>query len=268
MRIRCWLAVVATIILLGSGVYFHEQMKSVYTWESNMNYNFSGELTVVTYNIRFGKGLDGKVNLDRTIASLKDLNADIISLQEVERYSVRSHFFDQVQRLATELEMNVLYFPSLSYPGLYYGNVILSKFPIVETDVIPFMNKGENRAAVIAKILLCDMKEVYVINTHLGLNKEERIQAMHVIKRYLGELNNPIILTGDLNSTPKMNEYEMWGRFLTKSNEGIPLQTFYKKDWQIDYIFHSPHLNVERVTVQKNDVSDHFPVVGVFTFGN
>lgn len=268
MKNRFWFVSVAIIFLLSSAAYFHEQMKSVYTWHSKINYNFTGELTVVTYNIRYGKGLDAKVNINRTITTLKDLNADIISLQEVERYSFRSQFFDQVQRLATELDMNVLYFPSLSFPGLYYGNVILSKFPIVETDVIPFINKGENRAAVIAKILLPDKEEVYVINTHLGLNKEERIQAMHVLKSYLGELNKPIILTGDLNSTPKMNEYEMWGGFLNKSNEGIPLQTFYKKDWQIDYIFHSNHFNVERVTVQRGDVSDHFPVVGVFTFGN
>jgi len=41
-------------------------------------------MRVVTYNIRFGWGLDGRVDLERIAGSVGD--ADIIAFQEVERF--------------------------------------------------------------------------------------------------------------------------------------------------------------------------------------
>jgi len=41
-------------------------------------------MRVVTYNMRFGWGLDGRVDLERIVNSVRD--ADIIALQEVERF--------------------------------------------------------------------------------------------------------------------------------------------------------------------------------------
>jgi endonuclease/exonuclease/phosphatase family metal-dependent hydrolase len=255
------------IILVCFFVYSHVQLKSVHTWQSDVefgNNNKNDQLTVATYNIRYGKGLDGRVNLDRTITTLKGLDADIISLQEVERFSVRSAFRDQVTQIAKALNMNVIYYPTLSYPGLYYGNVILSRFPIIDSDVLTFENIGENRSAIIAKIKVTDEEQFYVFNTHLGLNKEERLRSINEIYEVMKKLDKPVVLTGDLNSTPEMNEYEIWKGLLSKSNQGIPLQTFYKKDWQIDYIFHSSHFLVHDVSVFESVASDHFPVKGTF----
>ncbi len=261
----------AMLIVLGVLIlcftYFHEQLKVIYTWDHIEGSHFDGELTLVTYNIRYGKGIDGQVNVHRVIETLKEINADIISLQEVERYSLRSNLADQVKLLATELDMNVLYIPSLAYPGFYYGNVILSRFPIIGSEVIYLPSKGEKRTAIIGKIQLPHLEEVYVVNTHLGLNKYERLEAIEKIYQFIEQVDNPIFLTGDLNSTPNMMEYGIWSDYLTKSNEGIPLQTFYKKDWQIDYIFHSHHFTVTNVSVHKSDASDHFPVVGLFHLG-
>ncbi|RXJ04188.1 hypothetical protein DS745_02035 [Anaerobacillus alkaliphilus] len=259
--------IIVVILVISASTYFHEKLKAIYTWQTLGEHHFNGELTVVTYNIRYGKGLDGQVNLNRVIATLKDVNADIISLQEVERYSIRSNFYDQVRQIARDLDMNVLYFPSLAYPGFYYGNVILSRFPIIDSEIIPFITSRENRSAIIGKILLPNSEEIYVINTHLGLDKAERLKAIHRIHQFIEGVNKPVFLTGDLNSTPSMMEYEIWTNYLQKSNEGIPLQTFYKKDWQIDYIFHSHHFTVTNVNVHKSDASDHFPVVAMFRLG-
>jgi endonuclease/exonuclease/phosphatase family metal-dependent hydrolase len=264
MKYRLWITLVTVGLLLGSVTYFHHQFRTVYTSESGIAYNFSGELTVVTYNIRYGKGIDGTVNLSRSIDTLKELNADIISLQEVERFSFRSNFLDQVQHVANELNMDVLYYPSLSYPGFYYGNVILSRFPMIKTEVLPLLSKGENRSVIIAKVVVPQWDEVYVINTHLGLHKEERLEGIMIINEWLGKIEKPILLTGDLNSTPKMGEYAHWSDYIKKSNEGIQLKTFYNTDWQIDYIFHSPHFSVAGVKVFESNASDHFPVVAVF----
>ncbi|WNF38212.1 endonuclease/exonuclease/phosphatase family protein [Bacillaceae bacterium IKA-2] len=239
----------------------------MYTWQVDGEFiEDVNVLTVVSYNIHYGRGLDGKINLDRTIETLLEAKADIISLQEVERYSVRTLFTDQVNQIAVALNMNILYYPSISYPGLYYGNVILSRFPIVDKEILAFSNNREDRSALVAKLKLSAEEELVIINTHLGLNKNERKNAIKVINKLIKGIETPVFLTGDLNSTPEMNEYEIWTDRLKKSNQGTPLQTFNKRNWQIDYIFHSHHFEVKDVYVMDSAASDHYPIVGLFQF--
>ena len=52
---------------------------------------------IVTYNIQFGQGHDGKVDLSRVIHAIE--GADVIVLQEVDRFWTRSHMADQVEVL-------------------------------------------------------------------------------------------------------------------------------------------------------------------------
>ncbi|UTW69625.1 hypothetical protein KHA80_00360 [Anaerobacillus sp. HL2] len=47
--------------------------------------------------------------------------------------------------MAETLNMNAIYHPSISYPGIYYGNVILSKYPIVDHTILTFSSISENR---------------------------------------------------------------------------------------------------------------------------
>lgn len=264
-----------TILLIVSIVtvlmiyFFHEKTKARYTWESYHDYlAFDEMITVTTYNIRYGKGLDNRVNLQRTIEALRPLDSDIISLQEIERYTIRSKFKDQVQIIAQELEMNAVFYPSISYPGIYYGNAILSRFPIENTDRISFFSKRENRSAILSKINISEEQSIFVINTHLGLNEEERIEAIKEIYERLSQIEEPVILMGDLNSLPIKKEYEIWDSFLTKSNVGDPIQTYYSRDWQIDYIFHSKEFVVSQTNVLKSDASDHYPVSAVLSLQN
>ncbi len=59
-------------------------------------------MKIVTYNIQFGLGKDGRFDLER-IAGEVD-GADIIALQEVERYWQRSGNVDQPARLGQILD--------------------------------------------------------------------------------------------------------------------------------------------------------------------
>ena len=52
---------------------------------------------VVTYNIQYGIGLDGKYDLERIVDSVRD--ADIIALQEVTRGFVRNGGRDMVAEI-------------------------------------------------------------------------------------------------------------------------------------------------------------------------
>jgi endonuclease/exonuclease/phosphatase family metal-dependent hydrolase len=248
--------------------FYHSQNKKPYIWHQHDDVFLENEqmIAVSTYNIQFGKGQDKLVNLERTIKTLQSLDANIISLQEVERNSLRSNFSDQVKIIANELDMNVYFSPSLTYPGLYYGNAVLTRFPIKEAKTIHFNHKLENRAALIVEVQVSDDQSIHVINTHLGLDRDERSSAIDKINQKLTKLDGPIILTGDLNSVPSQQEYRKWDDKVTKSNKGIPIQTYNSRNWQIDYIFHSSDFTVNEVNVIESDASDHFPVSALLYF--
>ncbi|MDT8861260.1 endonuclease/exonuclease/phosphatase family protein [Alkalihalobacillus sp. MEB130] len=243
--------------------YYHQLNKEETLISVHNNKLFLEEdflIAVTSYNIQYGKGQDNRVDINRTIETLQSLDSDIISLQEVERNSLRSNFIDQVNVIAKELNMNAYFSPSLAYPGLYYGNAILTTFPIINEQTLTFSNRIETRTAIFVELQISDTHTIHIINTHLGLNREERSRAIEEINNKIKTIDGPIVLTGDLNSVPSQQEYHIWNDRLIKSNKGIPFQTYYSEDWQIDYIFHSSDFAVDEVSVVKSDASDHFPV--------
>ncbi len=97
-------------------------------------------IKIVTYNIQFGQGRDGKVDISRIVDAV--CGADIIALQEVDRFWARSGLTDQVALLIEG-------FPGYDYvfgPGVdqlsgrmgsddrplrrQFGNLLLSREPI------------------------------------------------------------------------------------------------------------------------------------------
>jgi endonuclease/exonuclease/phosphatase family metal-dependent hydrolase len=55
-------------------------------------------MRLVSYNIQYGKGRDGRFDLRRIANAIRE--ADVIALQEVERYWIRSGIVDQPAELA------------------------------------------------------------------------------------------------------------------------------------------------------------------------
>jgi endonuclease/exonuclease/phosphatase family metal-dependent hydrolase len=102
-------------------------------------------LKVVTYNIQFGLGVDGRYDLSRIAAEVRD--ADIIALQEVDRHWQRSGCIDSPAVLASHLpEHQWVYGANLDMDASYrdatnrlvnrrrqFGTMILSRLPIVSS---------------------------------------------------------------------------------------------------------------------------------------
>jgi len=105
-------------------------------------------MKIVTYNIQFGLGKDNRFDLQR-IANEVD-GADIIALQEVERYWQRSGNIDQPAQLAQLLNKYYWaygpYFDvdaskaeddgSITNVRRQFGNMILSKTPIISSRLL------------------------------------------------------------------------------------------------------------------------------------
>jgi len=88
------------------------------------------KLRVMSYNIRWGLGTDGRYRLDRIAAVIREAGADLVGLQEIERGSPRSRFLDQPARLARMLGMEVAFGANLRLGSWCFGNALLSRWPI------------------------------------------------------------------------------------------------------------------------------------------
>lgn len=142
-------------------------------------------MKLVTYNIQFGTGKDGQVSIPRIAEEIA--GADVIALQEVERFWSRSGCQDQAQLLADlHPEHYWIYGPALDLaprrddraPGFrgrrrQFGNMVLSRFPILagRNHILPKRDLGADlslqRAAQEAVI---DLPEgpVRFVSFHFG----------------------------------------------------------------------------------------------------
>ncbi|GAA1322394.1 endonuclease/exonuclease/phosphatase family protein [Pseudonocardia xinjiangensis] len=102
-------------------------------------------MRVVTYNIQFGRGRDGRYDIDRTAQAL--LGADIVGLQEAEAYWDRSGNVHQVEHIAAALgDYHVVYGATVdihkTVAGVHrrrrFGNAVLSRWPILTTRTFLF----------------------------------------------------------------------------------------------------------------------------------
>ena len=86
---------------------------------------------VVTYNIHKCRGLDRRVRPARITEVLRELNADLIVLQEVLSIEGKTPEDNQARFIADELGLDYRLGENRKLNGGAYGNVILSRLPFV-----------------------------------------------------------------------------------------------------------------------------------------
>lgn len=150
-------------------------------------------MRVVTYNIQWGKGRDGRIDLDRIAAAVT--GADIIALQEVERNWRAQDFPDQAARLAELLPgYDWVYGAAVSLAGAsphrrrQLGNMILSHWPISSARTLPLPARPvfghmNDEQAMTEAVIEADGLALRVYNTHL--NYLEQSQRLDQIARAL-----------------------------------------------------------------------------------
>ncbi len=136
----------------------------------------------VTYNIHFGVGRDGYHDLDRIAAAVD--GADVIALQEVERFWPRSGMVDQPAELGKRLpEYWWVFGPNIdlhtpaAFPGedagrrRQFGNMILSRNPIRASENHPLPRLGGRpqsmRRGALEAILTVGSRPLRAVSTHL-----------------------------------------------------------------------------------------------------
>lgn len=236
-------------------------------------------LRVMSFNIHHGKGTDQKVDLKRIGDFIHKMGAEIIALNEVDKYfSKRSRFVNQAAWIAENLQMNYVFGPAISIPKKdqqkkrEFGNACLSKQPIVAAKNHPFdfiPKLLEDRALLEVKIRV-GHQPIKILITHLSLAPFLRHRQVQYIKEIVHEESTPVIVMGDFNMKPYSSGWmEMTNvTGLVDICETTKPKTFLtypstRPKIKLDYIFTSTHFIVKSVEVpiHASHISDHLPLM-------
>ena len=143
-------------------------------------------LKFVSYNTQFCTGRDGRTDVDRIVLEIE--GADIICLQEIDRYWSRSGMIDQAEAIAARLPGYYwAYGPGMdvdaSLKGMdghprnrrrQFGNMVLARWPLlaVRNHLLPKLNLRRQlsvqRAALETVIMPPQAPPMRVISVHLA----------------------------------------------------------------------------------------------------
>lgn len=239
------------------------------TKSHELSHDASSAIRVATYNIKHGRGMDGTLNLERTLATLKTLNADIIALQEVDDQARRSGGVDQASWLAERLGMHASYGAFMDFQGGRYGLAILSRRPILSHESWRLPEGNEPRVALATRIETDAGKVVTAVAVHFDWVKDDGFryaQAMETL-RQIQTLDTPWIVFGDFNDVPEsrtMNAFRQVGKDATKPRDSATTFPADQPRIEIDYIMTGPPSAWEPTSswvIPESVASDHRPVV-------
>ena len=247
-------------------------------------------MRVVTFNILNGRSPDRQdVDIASFAAAVKSLDADVLALQEVDRFQPRSGRADltAVACEATGAEEHRFVASLAGTPGTTwtaatgeeqpdsaaYGIALLSRYPVSAWETIrlppvpvpapvlhpgrklPSIVRDEPRVAV-AAVVETPRGTMTIANTHLSFVRWWNGRQLKLLARSLAHLPRPLLLTGDLNMGP---ERAAMATGLTSIADHL---TF---PWdgpqvQLDHILASPPLRA-RTSVRRLPVSDHLALI-------
>ena len=162
----------------------------------------SDPIRVITYNIRKGKGADGrsKVRMDELGRALADRSVDVLLCQEV--FHCARTGDSQSGSLAEALGLEAYYGANKFRAVGHHGNTTLTRLPVEHFENHDLStNRIERRGALYAKLRL-NGASVHVFNVHLGLNRWQRMTQMQRVGQVIRERGlerEPLLLAGDFN---------------------------------------------------------------------
>jgi endonuclease/exonuclease/phosphatase family metal-dependent hydrolase len=225
------------------------------------------KLKILTLNIHSAINWYGQYDLDGLVKFIASVNPDLVGLQEVDRcWSSMSRFQDLPGELALRLKMFSTYSVSLTRNNGYFGNLILSKYPInlMWADQLP--GDLERRSFVFAQVNINGL-HVNFITVHLGLSISDRIRQVAAMLQMTHQINGPLIIAGDFNARSNDETIKpLKDNFVdVQEASGLKQGTIRGSDGKIgpliDYIFVTPEFGLVDFQITDTYISDHVPLM-------
>ena len=222
------------------------------------------QLRVVTYNIHRCIGKDGIEDFSRVAAVLREINGDIVALQEVTSH--QDNTTDMLAYLATAAGMQPVPGFTLQKTKGRYGNALLSRLPLSAVNRFDISIPGREPRGVIEAQFQCGKLQCMLWATHLGLGVRERHTQIKRLLQIVDAAESEVgLLLGDLN------EWLVWSRCLRALR-----QRFTAGQSPATFPAWRPLLKLDRIWIDNADMqmtlrahrtatseaaSDHLPLV-------
>ena len=224
-------------------------------------------IRVLTYNVQSGLGVDSVRDIRRAGQLVADNQADLAGLQEVEVGSPRTRFENQPVKLAEASGMHKVFAHGFQRGPWRFGNAVLSKYPIKSAERHELPSAGEQRSLLASVIdpgsLAGQGICIHLLCTHLGLNRDERVDQVKEICRLVRNLDGPVVLLGDFNDFPDSPPIQelLSGTDLVDVTTADATFQAPEPTAKIDFIFARGLAPTGPSRVIRSMVSDHLPVV-------
>lgn len=210
---------------------------------------------------------------------LKEIDADVVALQEVVGMDQGTREFNQVRAIAEELGFDFRIGENRRHRGAAYGNAVLSRLPIHADHNHDLTCRAyEPRGCLEVAITVAGRKSVplQIFNVHLGTGFfERRYQAHRLLEVIAGDSDpsSPRIILGDFNEWTRGLTTRLLSRHL---NSAEPEQRLGRARTypgvfpllHLDHVYYNSLLQLQKISVHRSRLalaaSDHLPIVADF----
>jgi endonuclease/exonuclease/phosphatase family metal-dependent hydrolase len=216
-------------------------------------------VTVASYNIHKAEGLDRRVDLTRIARVLREIDADLVGIQEIYR--------PQAEALAAELRMGMAMGVTRHVGNMAYGNAIFTRFTVYGSHAFDLTRPPREPRGGLRLDMMVGGQELHLFNVHFGLKIRERAEQVRALVQeqvLRHDLPGSRVVIGDLNewfpgAVGRALRRELHGPRIRRTHPA-PLPIF-----PLDRIYWGRELHADSFRVHRSQLarvaSDHLPVV-------
>jgi len=229
------------------------------------------DVRVATYNIHRCRGMDRRLLPSRITEVLREIDADVIALQEV--IGAGPSGSGQAEEIGAALGMGWIMAPVRHLRSHLFGNVVMSRFPIIQHGHYDLSWRTcEPRGCQRVDLDLGDGRLLHVYNVHLGTAVLERRYQAPRLAAFVHDhrVTGPKIILGDFNE---------WMRGLATQTlsalfKSVDLHSHLRRRRtypgifpvvHLDHIYYEGEVEVRKVELPRTRralvASDHLPLV-------
>jgi endonuclease/exonuclease/phosphatase family metal-dependent hydrolase len=217
-------------------------------------------IRIATWNIHAARDAP----LNEIVDELREIDADILALQEVDHRAARTGYVNQPKAMADALSFHYAFAASIRIPGGDYGLALLSRWPLADVVRHRLHTAQPGEPRIVLETLVCAAgRPLWLFNHHADTAPAARRSNLaaleQIVRRRRG---SAMIVLGDFNDTPN----ESGIRALIDAGLVDPAAKWNPRtagEGRIDYLLVDGSLatSVRQTRVWKSRKSDHHALV-------
>jgi endonuclease/exonuclease/phosphatase family metal-dependent hydrolase len=237
-------------------------------------------LRIATYNIHKCVGIDRKYSPERIVKVLREIDADVIGLQEVLFGTHLHKRDDQAKFIADSLGFEFVVGKNRQIKGADYGNAIISRHSILSArnhDIT--VSQYEPRGCLMTEVEIMPGKTIHFADLHMGTSFFERREQVHnVLSGHVLEaagIAGHRIIVGDFNEWTNGVTTRMFRSRFNCVDPKMHLGTSrsfpgFMPLLHLDHIYFDSSFELEAAGIHRSRsalvASDHLPIFADFRF--